>query len=122
MTMPLKDLPEYIKSARGGQDEVPVVEMGRIVSPSGRSPFLLAVACILLILVAGVAVSTHEIKIGSAAGAENVAEIVSGEGGRVVSVSKDGEGDYRVRVFTFGGVKSLVERLRGKEEFESVDF
>lgn len=119
--MPLDELPDYIRSVREhGQGDAPVVDMGRIVSPNRSRSYLLVAAGLLLALGVYVARSTDEITIESAAGVGNVAEIVSGEGGSVISVKRDGDGKYRVRVFSFGGVRSLVERLRESEEFDSV--
>jgi hypothetical protein len=124
--MPLGELSGYIKSAResGQGDYVPVVEMGSIVDDRPRRswmrPLALASAACLLLAVAGVYVSTREITIVSGAGIQAVSEIVAGDGGRVMSVRTEEDGSYRVRVFTFGGMKSLIEKLRDNKEFDSV--
>lgn len=122
--MPLKDLPGYIQSVRehGQGGDSPVVEMGRIVSPNRSRQVFIAVAACLFLALGGVYVanSTNEIEIEAGVGSLAVAEMVSEEGGRVLSVVRDEDGNYRVRVFTFG-IKSLVDRLREKKEFESVE-
>lgn len=123
--MPLKDLPGYIQSARehGQGDDVPVVDMGRIVSKSKFRPVPIAVAACLFLALGGayVASSTKEIEIEAGVGSLAVAEVVSEEGGRVLSVVRYEDGKYRVKVFTLGGFKSLVERLREKKGFDSVE-
>jgi len=124
--MPLSELPGYMRHARenGQGDESPVVEMGRIVDDGPRRvwfrPLALAAACLLLAGGVYAASSTEEITIVSGAGIREVSEIVSGEGGRVISVRKEGDGAYRVRVMNFGGLKSLVERLRENKDVKRV--
>jgi hypothetical protein len=126
--MPLSELPEYIRSVRehGQGGDAPVVEMGRIVDSGSfwdwGLPFAYALAICLFIGGAGtLAVSgTKEVKIVSGADLETVREIVAGEGG-VFSVVREGDGSYRVKVFTFERASRLLERLRGNEEFDSVE-
>lgn len=125
--MPLSDLPGYMRRARehGQGEDIPVVDVGRIVddTPAWR---LLGVARyaagFVVVAVIGLAVlsfSTESLTISSGVDASRVAGIVSEEGGRVFSVSKNEDGTYRVRVFSLRG--SLLERLRGNGELESVD-
>lgn len=116
--MPLSELPEYIRSVResGQGDDIPVVDMGMIVDSRPRRRWgyaLLAVAC--LVVGTGLYMSTDSIVVASGADARRVAEIVSDEGGSVFSVSQKEDGTYRVRVFSLGGVRSLVERIRGTD-------
>lgn len=129
--MPLSELPAYLNSVRerGQGDYVPVVDMGRIVDAGGSTVWFRRVgyAAALFMLLAGgfltYAVSaTREITIVSdGMGAMDISGVVSNEGGRVISVRKDEEGAYRVRVFAFGGVKSLVERLRENRGLDRVE-
>lgn len=128
--MPLSELPAYLDSVRGkGQgDYVPVVDVGRIVDPGGstiwfRRAGYMAAACLLLCVGVGVYGfnSTREITIVSAEGEGSISDIIAEGGGRVISVRKDTEGAYRVRVFTFGGIRSLVERLKERKELDEVE-
>lgn len=129
--MPLSELPDYIRSARenGQGDDIPVVEMGMIVDASPRLGWMrgLAVAasvCLVMALgfTAYTAASMREIKIVSdGTGSEAIASLVADEGGRVFSVVQEDDGSYRVRVFNFGGVKSLVERLRENRDLDKVE-
>lgn len=126
--MPLGDLPGYIKSARGhGQEDIPVVDVGRIVDSGSfwdwGVPFVYAVViCLLMGGVGVLAVSgSNEFTIVSGADAKTVTEIVSAKGGSVFSVSEEGDGVYKVRVFTFERASQFLERLRGNKEFKRVD-
>lgn len=116
--MPLSELPGYIRSVReGGQgDDVPVVDMGMIVDDRPRRRWAYALLAASLLLVgSGLYMSTDSIVVASGADARRVAEMVSDEGGSVFSVSQKEDGTYRVRVFSLGGVRSLVERVRGTD-------
>lgn len=127
--MPLSELPAYMdhikKHGQGG--DVPVVDVGIIVdeSPIKRwaRPLSFAVAASLMIGICGYAVkSTKEITIVSDLSEESaVLEKVSNDGGRVISVRKDEKGRYKVRIFTFMNLNSLVGRLRENKEFRSVE-
>ena len=124
--MPLEDLPEYIKSVReNGQTDAPVVEMGRIVSrPAWGRPFAYAVAACIFIALGGVGVAftaTSEITIRSGAGPRAVAEMVSEEGGRVFSVTREENGAYKVRVLTFKKIGPLLERLKKNKDVEDAE-
>lgn len=129
--MPLEDLSGYIDSVRrDGQGEyVPVVEMGRIaepVSPSvwPRAAAFMAAASVLLAVgaVAYTAASTAEIRVASdGVSSDRLVGLISEEGGRVFSVSKGEDGSYRVRVFAFGGIGSLVGRLKERGGVEGID-
>jgi len=125
--MPLGDLPGYIRSARedGQGDYVPVVDVGRIVDDRPRWGRLVAfssVACVLVGL-AGIYVanSTSDISIISSSDYVKVSKIVSDEGGRIFSVKKNEDGTYRVRVFSFGGARDLVNRLKDEGRFDGVE-
>lgn len=126
--MPLSELPDYMRRARehGQGDDVPVVDMGMIVDdrPSwGRIIAYASAACVLLAVggLVAVSASTESLVIASEAGAARVAGIVSEEGGSVFSVSANEDGTYRVRVFSFRGTDSLMNRLRGNGELERVE-
>ena len=124
--MPLGDLPGYIRSVRdsGQGGDSPVVDMGRIVAPAprwGRRIAYAGVACVLVAVGGAYAMNmTEEISIRADLGAVAVASAVSAEGGRVISVRRDDDGSYRVRVLSFG-MGSLVERLRGRKDFKIVE-
>lgn len=125
--MPLSELPDYIRMAREhGQGDVPVVEMGRIVDSGSfwdwGLPFAYATAICLFVGGFGtLAVSgTKEIAIVSGADMDTVADIMGSEG-NVFSVVRGDDGTYRVKIFTLERSSRLLERLRGKEEFDSVN-
>jgi len=125
--MPLGDLPEYMRSVRdGGQgDYAPVVDVGRIVDDRprrGRLAAFASAACVL-VGIAGIyaANSTSDISITSSSDSVAVSKMVSDEGGKVFSVKKNEDGTYRVRVFSFGGARDLVDRLKDKGRFDSVE-
>ena len=126
--MPLSELAGYMKHARehGQGGEVPVVEMGMIVDDRrswGRIVAYASAACVLVAVggLVAVSASTESLVIASDADAARVAGIVSEEGGSVFSVSANEDGTYRVRVFSFRGTESLMNRLRGNGELERVE-
>lgn len=126
--MPLSELPTYLESVRqsGQGDYIPVVDVGRIVESGGSTVWFrragyMAVAGLFLGLVFYGAVSTREITVVTKNGDRSVSEIVAEDGGRVVSVRKNTDGSYRVRVFAFGGIRALVEKLKESKELERVD-
>ena len=126
--MPLSELPDYMRRARerGQGDDIPVVDMGMIVDDGPRwgrtAAFVLGSAAFLVVGLGVLAASSaRDIRIVASGGAGAVSEIVSAEGGRVFSVTQEGDGSYRVRVFAFGGVRPLIDRLRGSDRVESVD-
>lgn len=125
--MPLGDLSGYIRSVRedGQGDYAPVVDVGRIVDDRprwGRLVAFASVACVLVGLVGIYAAnSTSDISITSSSNSVAVSRMVSDEGGKVFSVKKEDDGTYMVRVFSFGGARDLVKRLREKSQFDSVE-
>lgn len=126
--MPLKDLPAYLNSVRerGQGGYVPVVDVGRIVDDRPRGGLRRALAwasaaCVLLGLGMYALSYTNEITMVSAEGPRKVSDMVTEGGGRVISVRQETDGRYRVRVFAFGGVGSLVERLKERKELEGVE-
>lgn len=128
--MPLSELPAYMDSVRerGQGDDIPVVDMGVIVdSVPSRWPRVLAyssVAFLFMVVGAvGYAVTkTESILIDAKGlGAQSVADIVSEGGGVVLSVNRENDSDYRVRVFTFKKMGSFLDGLRGKDEFRKVE-
>lgn len=128
--MPLSDLPGYMRSVRerGQGDDVPVVDMGRIVENGPRFGIgTFALATFVLASFVGafayVVASSRSISIAAADGVDSseVASIVAEEGGRVFSVMKEGDGTYRVRIFTLKSIGSFIEGLRGKKDFKSVE-
>lgn len=125
--MPLSELSNYIKSVHehGQGEEVPVVEMGMIfddtVSRWRTRPFLLAVAASVFVVVGGViaiSASTESLTVYSKADADKIASIVADEGARVFSVTKSGDGEYKVKLFYFRNINSLLERLRNNKDLE----
>jgi hypothetical protein len=127
--MPLSELSGYIESVRrdGQGDFVPVVEMGMIEDDRAfrwlRFAVYASAACVLVAFggLFALSASTESVTIASGLDARAVAGIVSEEGGRVFSVVQNGDGTYKVRVFSLRGSKSLLERLRANREFESVE-
>lgn len=120
--MPLSDLPGYIESVRGkDQDEVPVVEMGRIVQRK-TFPLGMFAASILMIVVAGayISSSTRQITINGEVDFQDVARMVNNEGGSVLSVRKEEEGKYKIRVFTFRRMNLFMNGLSEKAQIEGI--
>lgn len=126
--MPLKDLPDYIKSIReNGQTYSPVVDMGRIVAdPPLRPRFFsyAAVACLLLtvggMMTYGVAASKSITIVADDVDASVIAEMVKEGGASVVSVKRDEDKTYKVRVLTLK-MNSLLDNLRRNRSLERVD-
>ena len=130
--MPLKDLPEYIRSIRenGQTDYVPVVDVGRIITdePSsgwfGRFAYVSAI-CLFLIagtITYGISASKNITVTGSRdIDSQAIAKIVSEGGGRAVFVNKNDEGEYEVRVFALRGMSSLIENLRKNKDLKRVE-
>ena len=125
--MPLSDLPEYMRAIRneGQGDYVPVVDMGMIVNneKSWLKPIAYATAvciafsfCVVLVLS-----STREISIKSDVSSVDVVDLVSKNGYNVISVKQKENGDYNLRIFSFSGYKSLIERLRKNKDFKKVE-
>lgn len=126
--MPLSELTGYIDSVRdrGQGDDIPVVEMGMIVdapSPWRRRLAYGAAASVLFLALGAYAFnSTGRVTIVSdAASPRSISEMVADGGGRVISVMQEEDGTYKVRVFHFGGMRSLVERLRENKELNRVE-
>lgn len=125
--MPLSELPSYIDSVRmSGQSDVPVVDMGRIVDDrSGVFGRRAAGILLCLFLMAGGVLygmgSTRRITIASDMDPSQIADLVAGEGVRVVSVKKEDEDKYEVRVFAPRGFGSFLERLRSNKQLDSVE-
>lgn len=128
--MPLSELSGYIDSVRrsGQGDYVPVVDMGRIVDDSPSWRLLRGVryaagACVLLVAVGFITIvyRAERMTIASDAGPNGVARIVAEEGGSVFSVSQREDGEYEVRVFSFRGAGSLLDRLRKNKEIKKVE-
>jgi hypothetical protein len=124
--MSLKDLPNYLDSVRrtGDVDDSVVVDMGQIIESKNNwmRNFNLSVVAILLLGIGIVSYSsTNNIKIvANDLSAEEISEIVSSGGGRVISV-KTNEGDtYEVKLFSLN-VKSLLEKLRKRKEINKVE-
>ena len=129
--MPLRDLPAYLDSVRerGQGDDIPVVDMGMIVDAPkpfnwSRAAAYSAAACLMVAVgVAGYAAAyTRSITIAAGeVGPQQVAEMVSQEGGRVFSVKKNEQGDYEVKVFTFQKMSAFLDRLRENKNLEGVE-
>jgi len=126
--MPLKDLPEYIKSVRenGQTDDIPVVDMGRIIADPPLRPrfFTYAAAACLFLMVGGMvtygAAASKSITIVAAdADSAVIAKMVKEGGASVVSVEQD-DRTYKVRVFTLK-MNSLLDNLRRNRNLERVD-
>lgn len=130
--MPLRDLPEYIKSIResGQTDYVPVVDMGRIIDagPSGGwiNKFAYAAAALFLVsagtLTYAVA-TTRSITItgGDDISSQAIANMVAESGGRVFSTRQNTDGTHEIRVFTFGKIDSFLEQLRENKDLKRVE-
>jgi hypothetical protein len=131
--MPLKDLPvpAYLDSVRerGQGDDIPVVDMGMIVdAPEPFNWFRVAAysaAACLMVAVGAVGYAVTETKsividAGDISPAV-VADIVSGEGGRVFSATQMEDGTCEVRFFTLKKTSSFLEQLRSKKEFLKVE-
>jgi len=127
--MPLKDLPEFIKSTReNGQTYVPVVDMGRIITPEPSGWFRrasYASAICLLLALGGVYAATSTKDIEIVMGTDDmspkaVASLVEEGGGRVFSVKQENN-VYKVRVLTLGNIASFMDGLRRNKEIERIE-
>lgn len=129
--MPLSQLPDYMRSVRerGQGDYVPVVDMGMIVEDTKSFNWFMggkyaAVACLFVIMgVVGYAFAeTKRVVIDAGGvGPAVVADIVSGEGGRVFSATEMEDGKCEVRFFTFKKTSYFIEQLKKKKEFIKVE-
>jgi hypothetical protein len=122
--MPLSDLPEYIEHVRrNGQDDVPVVDVGRIIQKKAFSFAKLAAAACLIVGLTGfyIASSTRQITITSSnMDFQEVAKMVNDEGGNVLSARWE-EGKYKIRVFTFRKMNLFMSDLSEKARIEGME-
>ena len=128
--MPLSQLPEYIKSLResGSVGDGVVVDMGMIVEDEKprswlrRSAYATA-ACLFLAAGTLTFMASKSIKIVAAEGVgyQTIADVVKEGGGHIVSMKKNDDNTYELRVFSFSRMSSFLDNLRGKEGLERVE-
>lgn len=119
--MDLKNLPAYLNSLRskGEFGDGVVVDMGKIVAPRSnvlRNTAFAVSICVLLGLVTFGATSQKiTVVTNSGISAEEVYSIVSDNGGQVVSMIKNEDNTYSMRVFSFR-LGSFIEKLRKNKD------
>jgi hypothetical protein len=128
--MPLSKLPEYIKSLResGSVGDGVVVDMGMIVDDEKpRSWFRRYVyataACLFLAAGTLTFMASKSIKIVAEKGVgyQTIANVVAEGGGHIVSMKKNDDNTYELRVLSFSRMSSFLENLRRGEGLERVE-
>ena len=128
--MNLENLPGYIDSLRksGSTDENLVVDMGRIIEPKSAINWFKPAAFALafcLFLIAGISYNAFSDKnitvVLDTNNIEAISEIVSANGGNVVSVKQNTDSTYEVKINKLGNVKSFIEGLRKNKEIKKVE-
>lgn len=121
--MPLKDLPQYLESARenGDMEDGPVVEMGQIIMPEERSHNWvgIAAASILFVsvslggLIAYDSMSREDFKVIVNTNApSNMSKIVSDSNGEIISVKQNTNDTYEVHISTRKSKRSFLDWLQ----------
>lgn len=128
--MPLSQLPEYIKSLKesGSVGDGMVVDMGMIVSDEKprswfrRSAYAIA-ACLFLAIGTMTFMASKSIKIVAEKGVgyQTIANVVAEGGGHIVSMRKNDDNTYELRVLSFSRMSSFLDNLRRKEGLERVE-
>ena len=129
--MSLENLPGYMDSLRksGSTDDNLVVDMGRIVETPKSSinwfkPAAFAPAFCLFLIV-GVSYNAFSDKniiiVLDTNNIEAISDIVSANGGNVVSVKQNGDSSYEVKIDKLQNVKSFVESLRKNKDVKKVE-
>jgi len=128
--MPLSQLPEYIKSLKesGSVGDGVVVDMGMIVSDEKprnwfrRSAYGIA-ACLFLAAGTLTFMASKSIKIVAEKGVgyQTIANVVAEGGGHIVSMKKNDDNTYELRVLSFNRMSSFLDNLRRKEGLERVE-
>lgn len=128
--MPLSQLPEYIKSLResGSVGEGVVVDMGMIVDDEKPKIWLrrsayAAAACLFLAAGMLTFMASKSIKIVAEKGVgyQTIANVVAEGGGHIVSMKKNDDNTYELRVLSFNRMSSFLDNLRRKEGLERVE-
>jgi hypothetical protein len=128
--MPLSQLPEYIKSLResGSVGDGVVVDMGMIVDDEKpRSWFrhyaYATAACLFLAAGTLTFMASKSIKIVAEKGVgyQTIANVVAEGGGHIVSMKKNDDNTYELRVLSFSRMSSFLDNLRRKEGLERVE-
>jgi hypothetical protein len=130
--MPLSQLPEYVRSLResGSVGDGVVVDMGMIVDDERpkswlrRSAYATA-ACLFLALgtLTYTFMASKSIKIVAAEGVgyQTIVDVVAEGGGRIVSMKKNDDNSYELRVLAPRRMGYLLEYLRAREDLERVE-
>jgi hypothetical protein len=128
--MSLENLPGYMDSLRksGSTDDGLVVDMGRIVEPAPSinwfkpAAFALAFCLFLIVGVSYNAFSDKNITIVlDTNNIEAISDIVSANGGNVVSVKQNSDSSYEVKIDKLQNVKSFIESLRKNKDVKKVE-
>jgi predicted alternative tryptophan synthase beta-subunit len=135
--MDLKNLPGYLKSVRenGNTDESPLVNMGQIINVDSETGFMrwskkiALAASICMILAIGImthnSMSTKQytVIVGMNQGADvyqTIPQIVSENGGEIISVKQRNDSTYEVKVATNKSRSSFLEWFRKNRDIQSV--
>lgn len=129
--MPIEDLPDYLKSNKNYHNvkNPPVVDMGRIVVPH-RKWTKIATYLSALILMAGASFFGYNllssknftIEINTAnIDTKIVKDIVTKEGGEIISLKKQDKNSYEVKMITKKNIDSLLEKIRKNKNILKVE-
>lgn len=125
----LKHLPKYLKNLRESNscDENLVVDMGQIVNSSPKFSKLYLGVPVLMLLVALALPAAYYFNDSKSAilvfdtDNKDFSKIISDNGGEVISVKKNENSIYEVKIGKLKDVNSFIERLRKSKEFKKVE-
>jgi hypothetical protein len=129
--MSLENLPGYMDSLRnsGSTDENLVVDMGRVIEPAAASidwfkPAVFALAFCLFLAV-GISYNSFSEKditvVLDTNNIEAISEIVSANGGNVVSVKQNADFSYEIKIDKLNNAKSFIDSLRKNKDVKKVE-
>ena len=130
--MSLENLPGHMDSLRksGSTDDNLVVDMGQITIDTPKpsinwfkpAAFALTFCLFLIVGVSYNAFSDKNITIVlDTNNIEAISDIVSANGGNVVSVKQNGDSSYEVKIDKLQNVKSFIESLRKNKDVKKVE-
>jgi hypothetical protein len=130
--MSLENLPAYLQSIKekGDSGTAPIVNTGQILvdEPSSGWFSQVAVALAACILLAGASISTYYIGLTQnftvmldTNNPENIAKIISDEGGEVLSVQQKEGSNYEVKIAIKKNKNSLLESLRKNKNIKTAE-
>ncbi len=117
--LPIENLPEYLKSIKNGQTDVPVVGMGTIEEPKSNKlkwAAALLAAC-LTITTGGLIYNSNQsntvfVTASNEAEAQEIARHVVDGGGQILAINETENAAYEVKIFTRKNKGALLEWLK----------